>query len=172
MNLAHKPENEEWPPGKKIVRISSDSVQSMHVTFSNNCLVSQPFLGFIAVEQPVHICSRKRNITLEFIGNTHSSVKYVFAGLVDESPFDGTSMTIESLFETVCLKPCLDRKLGLVILGGHIAAAHANTAVPEEERAIVEGPNGIFRRIIRQCRRTGDGFPREEKSIVGRVCDK
>lgn len=90
----------------------------------------------------------------------------VFAGLVDGSPLDSASMTVESLFKTVCLKPCLDRKLGFVVLGGHIAGAHANAAVPEQEGAIVEGPCGILRRIVRQCRRASDRFSGEEKSIL------
>jgi hypothetical protein len=96
----------------------------------------------------------------------YNLLKEVFAGLVNESPLDSASMTIESLFETVCLKPCLDRKLGLVVFGGHIAGAHANAAVPEQEGAIVEGPNGILRRIIRQYRRASDRFSGEKKSIL------
>lgn len=76
-------------------------------------------------------------------------LKDVFAGLVNESPLDSTSMTIESLFKTVCLEPCLDRKLGFVVLGGHTSGAHANATVPEQEGAIVEGPNSVFRRIVR-----------------------
>ena len=93
-------------------------------------------------------------------------LKDVFAGLVDGSPLDSTSMTIECLFKTVCLKPCLDCKLGFVVLGGHIAGAHAHTTVPEQEGAIVEGPNSILRRIVKQCRRASDGFSGEEKSIL------
>jgi len=58
-------------------------------------------------------------------------------------------MSIESLFKTVCLKPCLDGKLGLVALGRHVAVARAHAAMPEQKGAIVEGPNGILRRILR-----------------------
>jgi len=73
----------------------------------------------------------------------------VFAGLVDESPLDSASMSIESLFKTVCLKPCLNRKLGHVALGRHVAVAHTDAAMPEQKGTIVEGPNGILRRILR-----------------------
>jgi len=39
MNLAHKPENEEWPSSKQIVRIASDGVKTIHESLCNGRLM-------------------------------------------------------------------------------------------------------------------------------------
>lgn len=66
-----------------------------------------------------------------------NALENVLSSLEDKSPFNSTGVFIESHLQPICLKPSFYCKLSLVILRRVIIVAHADTAMPEEKRAVI-----------------------------------